>query len=255
MMRKKIYSYNLGSVGCQVLAKDLGISILKHEGSQFRPRKGDVIINWGVHQNPFPRSEVHWINTPACVAIARNKLETFRLFQGKVSHPRWTTDIEEAKTWLKTKTVVSRQTLTGQAGAGIIISRKGDTSLPKALLYVEYIPKDQEFRVHTIGGNVLDVQRKIRDPEREPTDWKVRSHANGFIFARNNVQPPKPVLDVSLLATSIVGLDFAAVDVIWNEKSQTAYVLELNTAPGLEGQTVKSYVTGLSTLIREKYNG
>jgi D-alanine-D-alanine ligase-like ATP-grasp enzyme len=40
-------------------------------------------------------------------------------------------------------------------------------------------------------------------------------------------------------------LDFGAVDVIWNEKQQRAYVLEVNTAPGLEGQTVDDYARGI----------
>jgi glutathione synthase/RimK-type ligase-like ATP-grasp enzyme len=38
------------------------------------------------------------------------------------------------------------------------------------------------------------------------------------------------------------GLDFGAVDVIWNERQQRAYVLEINSAPGLEGTTIDDYV-------------
>jgi glutathione synthase/RimK-type ligase-like ATP-grasp enzyme len=43
------------------------------------------------------------------------------------------------------------------------------------------------------------------------------------------------------MAVAALGLDFGGVDVIWNERRQMAYVLEVNTACGLEGQTVNDY--------------
>jgi D-alanine-D-alanine ligase-like ATP-grasp enzyme len=46
----------------------------------------------------------------------------------------------------------------------------------------------------------------------------------------------------ALLAIEACGLDFGAVDIIFNERKQTAFVLEVNTAPGLTGQTVAGYV-------------
>ena len=36
-------------------------------------------------------------------------------------------------------------------------------------------------------------------------------------------------------------VDFGAVDVVWNQQNGQAYVLEINTAPGLAGQTITSY--------------
>ena len=45
------------------------------------------------------------------------------------------------------------------------------------------------------------------------------------------------------------GLDFGAVDVLWNERQQKAYVCEVNTAPGLEGITLDNYLKE----IKERY--
>jgi D-alanine-D-alanine ligase-like ATP-grasp enzyme len=42
------------------------------------------------------------------------------------------------------------------------------------------------------------------------------------------------------------GLDFGAVDVIWNAQKEKPYVLEINTAPGLEGQTIADYAAFFS---------
>jgi glutathione synthase/RimK-type ligase-like ATP-grasp enzyme len=42
-----------------------------------------------------------------------------------------------------------------------------------------------------------------------------------------------------------LGLDFGAVDIIQDDGGNF-YVLEVNTAPGLEGQTIKSYAEGFN---------
>ena len=38
-----------------------------------------------------------------------------------------------------------------------------------------------------------------------------------------------------------IDLQFGAVDIIWNEKENKCYVLEINTAPGLVGTTLTKY--------------
>ena len=44
------------------------------------------------------------------------------------------------------------------------------------------------------------------------------------------------------------GLTFGAIDVIWNEHQQKAFVLEINTAPGIEGTTVEKYAAKFRNL-------
>jgi len=70
----------------------------------------------------------------------------------------------------------------------------------------------------------------------------VRNHANGFIYQRIGFNPPPGVIDTALkVFDNIEGLDFGAVDVIYNKHYDRAWVLEINTAPGLVGSTVKDY--------------
>ena len=45
----------------------------------------------------------------------------------------------------------------------------------------------------------------------------------------------------AIKAVELCGLYFGAVDMIWNAYKKQGYVLEINTAPGLEGQTVENY--------------
>jgi D-alanine-D-alanine ligase-like ATP-grasp enzyme len=48
-----------------------------------------------------------------------------------------------------------------------------------------------------------------------------------------------------------LGLDFGAADVLFNARRNQAYVLEVNTAPGLEGQTVNDYAEAFKEMIRD----
>ncbi len=83
------------------------------------------------------------------------------------------------------------------------------------------------------------------------TRWKVRNNANGFIFARNGDalgDVPDDVLQQAIDGVTSLGLDFGAADVIYNERSSLAYVLEVNTAPGLEVTTLDNYSAAFNAL-------
>ncbi len=69
-----------------------------------------------------------------------------------------------------------------------------------------------------------------------------------FVFARGGVEAPEDVKTQAIEAIRALGLAFGAVDVIWNEKQQKAYVLEVNTAPGLCGQTLEDYANAMQNL-------
>ena len=56
-------------------------------------------------------------------------------------------------------------------------------------------------------------------------------------------------MEQSLLAVEGLMVDFGAVDVVWNDQYQKAYVLEVNTAPGIENSTVLDYATAVETLL------
>src|SRR5690606_32924060 len=73
-------------------------------------------------------------------------------------------------------------------------------------------------------------------------NFMIRNHRNGFIFQRNEITIPADVEVQATKAFEASGLDFGAVDVIWNEHEGRAYVLEINSAPGLEGTTLDNYV-------------
>jgi len=93
------------------------------------------------------------------------------------------------------------------------------------------------------------MKRKKREIDNEEVDYQVRNHANGWVYCRDNINPDSSVISNSLDAVAALGLDFGAVDVIWNEHHQKAWVLEVNTAPGLEGTTLTKYVSAINKVM------
>ena len=216
-------------------------------------KRRDVLVNWGFGGDfELARNPAKVINGPKAVATASNKLYSFSAFENAgLATVSFTTDYQEAMRWMQQGgVVVVRNKLTGHSGDGIVIIDKAwkeanpGKALPKAPLYTLYVFKQQEYRVHVCNGRVIDTQQKIRDPAREPLSWKVRSHANGFIFARDNVVPSNERDLLAIAAIRALGLDFGAVDIIHNKEGDPL-LLEVNTAPGLEGQTIQSYERAL----------
>lgn len=246
MRNVKIYSYNLGSAGCRLLSANLGIVRVRDSGPRLRPIRR--LINWGSSGCPQRITDALGVGSVVLnpfnnVKIASNKLETFQKFaeNPEIQIPQWTTDPEVARTF---GTVVCRTVLRGHSGNGIVLW-EGDGDLPRAPLYTQYVKKKHEFRVHVMNGEVIDVQqkRKRRDFDGEP-NTKVRNHQNGWVYCRENLDIPDDLSRQAILATGALGLDFGAVDLIYNERQNRSYVLEVNTAPGLEGTTLENYVNG-----------
>lgn len=253
-MPKYLYAYNPGSQGAKELGIALGIQRIKNENSRFVGGKNKIVINWGASELPEQVLRSTIINHPDRVKEATDKLSFFRKIASFKGHflPDWTTDHKEAISWCaEGATVVARTVLRGHSGNGIrIMEPDKPETFVKAPLYTKYIPKNEEYRVHIVKGDVIDIQRKILPKERaedqKPINWKVRNLANGFIYVREGVNPEKTVLDAARHTMEASGLDFGAVDIVCHNKTKRPYVLEINTAPGLEGQTVQSYARALT---------
>lgn len=246
MTRIRVLPYKQGSRSAKALSEALGGLVLRREGSRFRPRSTDTIINWG---SSITGGVPVTFNQPERVALSSNKLSWFTAIQPLAPEvvPQFWTRREDIPS--SAYPIVCRTILDGHSGAGIVIAATPDDLVP-APLYVKYENKKQEYRVHvgatpgrTNPERIIAVQRKARNmsvPD-DQVNWQVRNHSNGFIYVRQNVVAPTEVLDAARQVFAQTGLDFGAVDVVHNERQSRAYVLEVNTAPGLEGQSVHDY--------------
>jgi hypothetical protein len=246
-----IYTGDRPSNSAKALSAAPGFKRLR-TGKFVKPK--DVIVNWGTTKVPPIGDNLKLLNSPAAVNRAANKFYTFNSLAGvNVSTVPWTANKAVAQEWqAEGSVVVVRTTLTGHSGAGIIIVEKGE-AIPDAPLYTKYVFKNREYRVHASPNGVIDTQQKVRDPNQEPKSWKIRSHDNGFIFQRKNITPNAKRDELACLAVKTLGLDFGAVDIV-EDKKGIFYVLEINTAPGLEGQTVVAYNNALTELANDAKN-
>ena len=257
----KLLPYKAGSKSAKALSDAVGGKRVRHNGS-YKQSRSHLVINYGCSD----RDLVNRVTSDLCpqlncgvdfdgelnVSIAGNKLSAFEILERslKDSIPPFTTSREEAQNWMADgSTVVCRHLLRASGGRGITIHSEGD--LPHVPLYVKYIKKAEEYRVHVFRGEAIDVQQKKRktDTPDENVNWQVRNHENGFVFCRNDVTLPDGAIDLSIRAVEALHLDFGAVDLIYNRKADKYFVLEVNTAPGLEGTTLENYANAIRRML------
>ena len=112
---------------------------------------------------------------------------------------------------------------------------------------MRYKKKRHEYRVHFAKESngtytIIDTTQKKKRKGFENVNTKIRNHQNGWIYAREDIYLPQDLKTQALNAAFCSGLPFGAVDLIWNEKEDKSYVLEINSAPGIEGTTLQQYV-------------
>lgn len=273
-MKLKIVPYNKHSKSAKELRtllkiKGYNCKIVQRDSLTYISRYTHKILNWGCADSPSwnTLNINHWINKPWDVKKALNKLDTFELLNlHNIPTPEWTTDYDVAQQWALDGTIViGRRTLTGTGGKGIEIcnpttswedsqySTSNDDldSFSGCPLYVKYKKKKKEFRIHVFNGKVIDAQQKKKRADQEVTSSKIRNHMNGWVFCREDITIPEDLHALAITAVSALRLTFGAVDIIWNEKENKSYVLEVNTAPGLEGQTINSYTNAILEYLNE----
>jgi glutathione synthase/RimK-type ligase-like ATP-grasp enzyme len=244
----------MGSKSATILARELETRKVWPDRN-YRPKRNHLILNWGNSQEPnwwqtMFRDRYYVLNAPSNVAVASNKHWAFQWFKAQhIEHPEWTTNIEEAKRWIEEGyKVVIRSTVTGHGGQGIIIAEEVE-QLIHAPLYTKYFNGKREFRVHVFQNQVIDFSEKKRSREEVDGDALVRNHGNGWVFCREGIELPESVAEESKKSVQALGLDFGAVDVRLKERTNEVKVLEVNTAPGLEGTTIIRYIEAIKTLL------
>lgn len=212
------------------------------------PRQYRAIINWG-NSAPIPAAEgVRVFNKPEAVALATNKLRAFNAWKNHVRIPVFTTEPPQPENiWL------ARTVINGAAGEGIVVIRPDDVNVPPAPLYVQYIPKRDEFRLHVVQGNVVFAQQKKRRAgyEHDRDEKLIRNYENGWVFCVAELATvPEDAKAQAIAAVRTLGLDFGAVDLVMHRDNGRAYVLEVNTAPGLESPTlIEAYKQAFTQMV------
>jgi glutathione synthase/RimK-type ligase-like ATP-grasp enzyme len=102
--------------------------------------------------------------------------------------------------------------------------------------------------VHIFKDKIVQVLEK-RKKNGVEANAKIRNTANGYVFCSQDVVEPAGICELALAASKVTNSDFKGVDIGWNEKKNELFVIEVNSAPGIEGSNVNLYV---ETIVNEE---
>lgn len=179
----------------------------------------------------------------------KDKIFQYRWFQEQgIPSLHFTTCQEEAASWVADgKTVLARCLTRASEGRGIVVLEQG-VPWVVAPVYTQYIPKKREFRAHVFKETVVAVLEKRRKVGAYNGNSKVRNTANGYVFCSSGVVEPDGIRALAIAASKVTNSDFKGVDIGFNEKKNQLFVIEVNSAPGIEGSNVDKYVEAICSL-------
>jgi len=219
----------------QLLSTKLGSSSLKRIAQALSARVGYKVLRTRI-VNPH-RKQYSYGNLI-------DKCNQYRWFMANgICCPEFTFIRVEARDWINDGSVVFCRTLTrASEGRGIVVAETVD-QLVDAPVYTKYMKKKREFRVHIFKDKIVQiVEKRMRVGWGGPRDTRIRNTANGYVFCREVTNIPEGLGQLALQASRVTGSDFRGVDIGYNEKKDELFVIEVNSAPGIEGSNVNDYV-------------
>lgn len=240
-----VFGYKPGSKSARALADALDVWMLKHEGSKFRGKHGQYIINWGAGTGVFNArvGDAKVLNPPAAIDRNVNKI-SFLYDMSSRNGPRcpsWTESENIAYRWLVDgNPIVARTRVEGHDGQGLILMKK-PLDFVHAPLYTVKVDSVAEYRLYMFGNEIIDARVKTfaLGKRPEPED-KIRI---GDDWVYNPIKVQNLPADVAVQAAKAMprtGLLYGGLDVIV-DKDGLAYILEMNTAPYLGRTTAAKY--------------
>lgn len=218
---------------------------IRRRSAVSRLRASSMLINWGCSSGTQPPH----LNNYDAVEASVDKRDAFEVMGlAGVRIPRYTTTPPRVDTNVGDVMWLERHDVTGHGGRGIKVVRPGEKwSEQDAPLYVQYVPKLQEFRVHVfaVDDDPRCLSRQKLGVEgfgRDRNQRLIRNTDNGWVLGLVRDQRASMLAEEEAVkAVHALGLDFAAVDVIIGRDDGLAYVLEANTAPGIEAEPVVDF--------------
>lgn len=159
----------------------------------------------------------------------------------------FTQDPTVVQQWLNDgKTAFGRKYLNSSCGKGIVVLEPEAAVIPVCPVYTKYKKKKREFRVHVFKDEVVNVTEKKRRKEFDgDRDTKIRNLANGYVFVQAVENEPAGLRALALQAAKVSNSDFRGVDIGYNEKKDQLFIIEVNSAPGIQGTNVEKYLNAI----------
>jgi hypothetical protein len=239
----------LGRLKAELKEREVEVLEIKRVNSVYRfNEERDIVINWGVPVNNIPGSINY--NVRNCT----NKLKTLSILE-PINPLQFTDSKSYAIRNYLPSVIFCRTELYGCAGEGIVTATTPE-EVVNAKLYTKCIPKiegfkQREYRVYIHHGGIFDIleKRELRNPEEEGITFNplIRSDASGWVYCRTEVNPHDRVKELAHKAFELLEMDIVGLDIMDNGRE--SYVLEANSAPDIDGITLKRYCNFLQSFI------
>lgn len=220
------------------LAQYLGIP----SGSTPPEERLDSLVRWGSQSALRRRVSGVLINSRSALAVASNKVECFRaLSEVGLATPRYATSRREALKHLKFPMLVRSPSGWQGRNTHLALQPADLDRLPsmRDTFFVEYVPKQAEYRVHVFQGRAFRSTRKVFTGTDDQYDGVVWNHETGWVFSSDEEISPM-IPSIGAAAVSALGLDMGAVDILISLTGDPV-ILEINTGPGLAPLTLDLY--------------
>ena len=212
-----------------------------HDPSEI-PHEGEMpplVLNWG-GSDALPRDLVA-LNRPEAVRIASDQVESVRRL-GELA-PRTVLRPDDLNLLGSGRVVAKQRHGARGSGKAVIDADAAWSERCRYDLFQQLVPRHREYRVSLVSGRVVSAYLK-RPPDGTPPDdlrpnW---THEQVDVL-------PRAVISAAREGARRVGLDYSGVDVI-EDPSGRVYCLEVNAAPGMSEQTLRSLYAHLQQTVR-----
>lgn len=125
--------------------------------------------------------------------------------------------------------------------------------------FTKFLPSNAEYRVWVYRRRHLGTYEKVKVRNvrwKSDTTHFGRGHKNGYAFQLVAPVPDRirPAIELAIRSIAALKLDFGAVDVL-EGKDGRMYILEVNTAPGVEGprQGINKLADRIANWVKKGY--
>ena len=201
--------------------------------------ENNVVIRWGSREELPTNSGTVIYNRADAIARATDKKEARRILaDAGVRVPRAVTPNSDNINY----PVIARPSVHSKGKNFVALNNSSDfnrhyqRNASRGWYYSEYVPKEREYRFHVAHGKVLAIMEKPAPSNPSLLAWnRAIGDDDPFVYVPwNRLREDSGLEDAakeSIKAVAAVGLDFGGVDVMI--LGDTAYVIEVNTAPTL----------------------
>ena len=198
-----------------------------------RNQNDDIIIRYG--KADYRKSRIE-INKSEAINLARHKFNSLCVFKSMgISVPNFNLHFEQLKF-----PILGRK-FYHHGGKDIQVIKSKDDFI-ECDYYIEFLPVQKEYRVHVFNQECISISRKVDGDE----NVFCRNYATGWRFKEVRIYPNE-IESLAKSSVKVLGLDFGAVDIIISNSK--AYVLEVNTAPGIIQKRAELYATKIKQFI------